>query len=119
MTTALATPEVIQSSATVTHSLPNLQGLSREQRDELFLELIKLRFAEDGLPHPIIVREGDEVVGEFVPVLRPGKMTVIHLTHEERAELQRRLDDPRTVLLTTQEVRDRLERDFGVVRQKS
>ena len=112
MTTALATPESdIVSMLDLTH-------LSVTQRDALLTALVQLRLAEMSVPNPVTIRDGEQIIARLVPVLRPPtKTTMPDLPAGFKEAIQHDLDHlDEEPLLTTEEVRVLLARDFAAKR---
>ena len=58
-------------------ALPSVAELSREQRSALLVALIKAHFEDLGMPFPLVIRDGETVLGVFHPkATRPPKTRV-------------------------------------------
>ena len=56
---------------------PSVRDLSREQRSALLVDLVKAWFEDAGMPFPIVVRDGEKLLGVFKPEFHPPAKTTI------------------------------------------
>lgn len=64
-------------SATVTRELPDISELTAEQKRALLTLLIKEEVRQQPVPMPILIFDGDELIGQFNPKIKhPAKTTL-------------------------------------------
>ncbi len=92
-------------------TIPSVKDLTREQRQALMVELVKAWFDDVGMPFPIVVRDGEKVLGVFKPEFHPPeKPTPIEFPAEFMAQIAERAKSERG--LTKEEALDYLSRTY-------
>lgn len=88
MSTAVQTPAIASPSEI-------LRSVTPDERLKLLRELVKLCFADGSLGKPLkVTDENDTHVGLIMAMYPKTTEPLPPLTKEERADLQRRLDNP-------------------------